>query len=156
MAVYSNAQLQTLARSVGVPEKHVPLMAAIALAESSGRTDAINPGRGAGGRPTREYSVGLWQINTLVHKRFTVDQLKDPANNASEMIRIYRTEGLRAWGAYTDGRYKRYMQGASANVYVPSVGSDPISAPSSITSGGFGTAALVGLAVIAVMVLFDD
>ena len=138
---YSNAQLQALARSVGIPENHVPLMAAIALAESSGDPSAINPGVGAGGRRTNEYSVGLWQINTLVHKNYSVQQLKDPQINAREMARIYRTQGLRAWGAYTDGRYKRYMTGVIAT-----------GSPLPSSSAASDTSKIV-LAVAAVLVL---
>lgn len=92
------------------------LMTAIALAESrEGDPAAINPGVGAGGRRTNEYSVGLWQINTLVHKTYSVSQLKDPAINASEAVRIYRTQGLRAWGAYTDGRFRSYLKTAMSS-----------------------------------------
>jgi hypothetical protein len=93
------------------------VMAAVALAESSGRADAVNPGYGAGGRRTNEYSVGLWQINTLVHRNYTREQLKDPLTNAREAVRIYGVQGLRAWGSYTDGRYRQFLAAAkSANV----------------------------------------
>lgn len=109
MARYSIGQLQTILRQAGWPEELIVIMAAVGMAESSGNSEAINPGHGAGGRRTREYSVGLWQINTLVHRNYTVGQLKDPITNAREALRIYRMQGLRAWGAYIDKRYQRYM-----------------------------------------------
>lgn len=123
MAVLNAAQIIQLWNEAGGPDiptvvatgQTLPLnvvMAAIGLAESSGKTDAINPGFGAGGRPTKEFSVGIWQINTLVHKRFTVDQLKEPRNNAAEAVRIFKSEGLRAWGSYTDRRYLKFLEAA--------------------------------------------
>jgi hypothetical protein len=47
VAVLNNTQLQQILRQAGWPEDRVPLMAAIGMAESSGRTDALNnrPGR---------------------------------------------------------------------------------------------------------------
>lgn len=122
MARYSIGQLQTILRQAGWPEDLIVTMAAIGMAESSGNSDAINPGYGPGGRRTREYSVGLWQINTLVHKNYTVAQLKDPITNAREALRIYRMQGLRAWGAYIDKRYQRYMA-ASQSAYAAGAGS---------------------------------
>lgn len=117
---FTQSEIQGLLRSAGCPDitvntsyGSVPLLAvmsAICMGESCGGCSlAINPGVGAGGRRTNEYSVGLFQINTLVHKNYTVEQLKDPAINAKEAVRIYRLQGLRAWGAYSNGSYKRYM-----------------------------------------------
>lgn len=115
----SQPQMQDVLRRAGWPDVSVsttsgtvPLLAvmgAIGQAESSGNTNVI--GTIAKGR---EYSVGLWQINTLVHKRYTVDQLKNPATNANEALRIYRAQGLRAWGAYTNGSYRKYLPAALA------------------------------------------
>jgi len=75
----------------------IALMASIALAESSGNPYAHNP-RG-------EDSVGLLQINRNAHPGYTVAQLQDPLFNVQVALQIYQIEGLRAWGAYTDGRY---------------------------------------------------
>ena len=139
MARLSAAQLQTLWLQAGGSNGSIRIgtgqtlslpvvMAAIALAESrEGDPAAINPGYGAGGRRTNEYSVGLWQINTLVHKNYSVDQLKDPLINAREAVRIFRLEGLRAWGAYTDGRYRQYLStsiaaGGNGISALPSIG----------------------------------
>lgn len=125
MAKLTLKQIQDLIRSVGFPENKIALMSAICYAESAGRTDAVNPGRGAGGRPTNEYSVGLFQINTLVHKNYSVSQLKDATINAKEALRILNSQGLRAWGGYTDGNYKKYI--AEANrVYSGSSGATVI------------------------------
>lgn len=132
----SYAQVQALLRSAGFPDIEVsssygkvPLIAlfsAIGQGESALCTNAINPGVGAGGKKTNEYSVGLFQVNTLVHKNYTVQQLTDPLINAKEAYRIYRLQGFRAWGAYSNGSYKKNMPTALAvyrngggNVSVP-------------------------------------
>ena len=103
MPVLTQSQLQQVLRQAGWPEDLIPLMAAIGMAESSGRTDALN------NRPGREYSVGLWQINLLAHREYTQPQMEDPIQNARAALAIYRREGLRAWGSYTDGRYRQYL-----------------------------------------------
>jgi hypothetical protein len=114
MAKYSVGQLQGFLREAGFPENEIVRMAAIGMAESAGNSGAVNPGRGAGGRRTNEYSVGLWQINTKVHKKYTVEELKNPQTNAKEALRIYRMQGLRAWGAYTNGNYKKFLKASEA------------------------------------------
>lgn len=110
-------QLIAILRQGGWPENRELLisMAAIGLAESSGNPRAVNPGTAS--RP--EHSVGLWQINLRAHgtKYGTEEQLKDPITNAEAALDIYKSQGLRAWGAYTDGRYKqagRYTQATAA------------------------------------------
>lgn len=119
----SASQIKTLWLNAGGPANEAVDMTAIALAESSGYTGAWNPGRsGRGGTNSTEYSVGIWQINTLAHRNYSVEQLKDPVINAQEAVRIFRLQGKRAWGAWTDGRYRQYLdevQGAVGNASVP-------------------------------------
>lgn len=109
------SQIKSLWLNAGGPESEAVNMTAIALAESGGYTGAWNPGRsGRGGTNSNEYSVGIWQINTLAHRNYSVEQLKDPQINAREAVRIYRLQGKRAWGAWTDGRYRQYLSAAGA------------------------------------------
>lgn len=121
------SQIKSLWLGAGGPASEATDMTAISLAESSGYTGAWNPGRsGAGGTNSTEYSVGLWQINTLAHKNYSIEQLKDPQINAREAVRIYRLQGKRAWGAWTDGRYRPYLSAAGAVAGgVPSGGALP-------------------------------
>lgn len=123
MGKWSHVQIQSLERQTGFPDimintrssgaiPLIALMSAISYQESGGNSEAINPGVGAGGRRTNEYSVGLYQINTYAHKNYSVAQLKNPTINAKEALRIYKSQGLRAWGGYTDGGYKKYLSGA--------------------------------------------
>lgn len=101
-------ELQSVLRAAGWPEGKIVLVAAIGMAESSGNPRAVNP-RG-------EHSVGLWQINMRAHgtRYGTESQLYDPLTNARAALDIYRRQGLRAWGAYTDGRYREHMAASEA------------------------------------------
>lgn len=161
MARLSYQQVQTILRSVGFAESQLILMAAIAMGESGLKTDAINPGR-----TSHEYSVGLLQINTLVHKNYSVSQLLDPYTNAREALRIYRAQGLRAWGAYTNGSYRTHMA-ASQRAYsggsasAPPVLSTtlPVSSPGFLSSAGFESdgamvAGSIGLGLVALALVF--
>ncbi|TXH51787.1 MAG: hypothetical protein E6Q97_17690, partial [Desulfurellales bacterium] len=105
----SNDPYEAALRRNGAPESLIPTMVAIGWAESSGNNRAINPGVGAGGKKTKEYSVGPWQVNTLAHPQYDKNQLTDWDYNAKAALDIYKKQGLRAWGAFTDGRYKKYL-----------------------------------------------
>ena len=108
MAIYTISQLQQILWQAGWPEDLIPIMSSIGMAESSGRSNALN------NRPGREYSVGLWQINLLAHPQYSRPQMEDPLQNARAALAIYRSQGLRAWGSYTDGRYRQYLTPATS------------------------------------------
>lgn len=101
MATLNKAQIQTIAIAAGLSQPG--LMAAVAMAESSGRTDVVNS----------IGCVGLWQINQPVWVKsrptWTKAWLKNPVNNARAAKVIYGLQGLQAWEAYTNGAYKKYM-----------------------------------------------
>lgn len=132
------------------------LMTAIALAESNrGDTAAINPGFGVGGVRTNEYSVGLWQINTRVHRNYSVEQLKNPAINAREAVRIYRSQGLNAWHT-TYYRLKSYAQflDVAAGASVQLTASNLPASVGSFAGGGSSQTETYLLAAAAAVVLF--
>lgn len=94
-----------IATKAGFPDPK--LASAIALAESGGVPGAIL-------RTSREYSVGLWQINTLVHL-FSPDDMKDPIKNAAAAFKISKGgTDWRPWSTYTNGAYKKFQTGAFA------------------------------------------
>ncbi len=72
-------------------------MAAIAMAESGGNPAAYNPSG----------ATGLWQILGAVDPR---DQpfLFNPQVNAHEAVLKWRSQGLGAWEAYTNGMYRAF------------------------------------------------
>jgi len=90
----SLAEIQALLRQTGFAENLIVKFSALALYESSGCAGIINDGSSTN---SVEYSVGLWQINTRVHKNYTVQQLTNPVINAKEALRIYKSQGFNAW-----------------------------------------------------------
>lgn len=103
MTVLTYSQLEGLwIKNGGEPSK-APLMAAIALAESGGQTNALNPSDNGG----RQSSYGLWQISTGTHTAPS-PQWADPNVNARLAVGKLKSQGLTAWGTYTSGAYKRY------------------------------------------------
>lgn len=98
-------QVLAIATRAGFPDPK--LASAIAFAESGGVPGAIM-------RSEREYSVGLWQINTLVHL-FSPEDMKDPLKNAAAAFKISKGgTDWRPWSAYTSGRYRQFQTGVFA------------------------------------------
>lgn len=94
-----------IATQAGFPNPK--LAAAIAFAESGGVPGAIL-------RSSREYSVGLWQINLAVHL-FDLDDMKDPIKNAAAAYKISKGgTDWRPWTTYTSGKYKAFQNGVLA------------------------------------------
>src|SRR5215469_5946255 len=76
-------------------------MAAIAMAESGGDIGATNASSGA---------AGLWQILPSAHPQYDVARLKsDPLYNAQAAVAVEKSQGLRAWEAYTNGSYRQFL-----------------------------------------------
>lgn len=121
MPVLSMAQMEAYARGAGFAGNDVIIAGAVGMAESSGRTDAINfvP------------CVGIWQINVRAHPEYTIDQMKDPGNNARAAYAVFKSQGWRAWSTYTSGAYKRYLasatkaSGSSATAGIGDLGGAP-------------------------------
>ncbi len=98
------AQLEAVAGEGGFPKSMEPLMAAIALAESSGNPQSTNPTDNNG----TQTSWGLWQISTGTHAE-PAPNWYDPVENAKLAYGKWKSQGLRAWGTYDTGAYKRYL-----------------------------------------------
>lgn len=105
----TQGQIKVIAASVGM--KNPDVMAAIAMAESGGRTGAHNA-------TPPDDSYGLWQINMLGdmgparRKSFGISKntdLYNPLINAQAAKKIQGSQGLAAWSTYTNGAYRRYM-----------------------------------------------
>lgn len=107
--------LVSLARGAGFNDNYAPIMAAIALAESSGNPRSHNTNRSTG-----DNSYGLWQINMLGSmgpgraREFGIknyDELLNPQTNAHAAYDIWRDQGFNAWSTYKSGAYKKYLAG---------------------------------------------
>lgn len=94
--------LLAIAKNAGFPDPK--LAAAIALAESGGVTNAI-------ARSSREISVGLWQINTLVQP-YSERDMRNPLKNARAAFLISKGgTNWKPWASFVNGRYKQFQTG---------------------------------------------
>jgi hypothetical protein len=102
-SAYSFGQLKTLWVLAGGAPSLAPTMAAIALAESGGRSNAHNPSGAS----------GLWQIEMPVNAQYVpggAANVYNPLANARGAVAIERAQGLGAWVTYSSGAYRRYLQ----------------------------------------------
>lgn len=105
--------IESLWTSAGGSKALAPVMAAIAIAESGGRPDALND-------TAPDYSVGLWQINYYGSMRAGRTRefgspsalMASPTAQARAAVAIERQQGLGAWSTYTSGAYRKYLNGA--------------------------------------------
>ena len=111
-------KLVGLARQAGFKGQDAATMAAIAMAESKGRSGALNNNPRTG-----DLSYGLWQINMLGgmgpqrRRAFGIgsnEALFDPATNANAARQVYQSQGFGAWSVYRSGAYKNYLPAAMA------------------------------------------
>ncbi len=109
------AKLVELALGAGFGRDNANIMAAVAMAESSGQPGA----RGDGGA-----SHGLWQIYTKAHPQLARKyNLFDVEDNAKAARDVYKGQGFSAWTMYKNGGYKKHL-GAAQNAN-PGSASDP-------------------------------
>lgn len=138
MATLSFAQLQELWIRNGGNPLSAPIMAAIALAESGGRTDAANT------KPP-DASYGLWQINyygPLAPGRTaaygTPAQLvADPDRQAKAAIAISGNgSNLKPWSTYTSGAAQRVLTSNGGSLgAIPALPPLSTSGPAGVTGG---------------------
>lgn len=131
---YDFAGLKQLWIANGGQKSLAPVMAAIALAESSGRMNAIdNDSNGS-------TDYGLWQINS-VHGYNSAQLLSNANYNAQAAVAVLNSQGLGAWTTYTSGAYRQYLNGAhapglNANTGKSSMYTRPGGSPSADTGVG--------------------
>lgn len=112
-------------RAAGFPAAMVPVMVAIAMAESSLRPTATHTNSNG----STDY--GLFQINSSHTDVLGMGSWSDPYVNAKMAKVIYDRQGLAAWSVYNSGAYNQYLSlaesGSGGNgSSVPSTGT-PIS-----------------------------
>lgn len=92
---------------------NVRVMMAVMQAESTSKGVPCNRLAVGDTKPIRGVlapSCGLLQVRTVAAWRGTCDQLKDPAFNIAIAHKIYKGQGMSAWGAYTNGSYLKYLR----------------------------------------------
>lgn len=94
-------------RNAGFPASSIPIGTAIVLAESGGRTDAVNNSDPYGG------SWGLWQINGAhFNGETTVGCALDPQCATNFAFQLSSGgQNWTPWGTYTSGAYQQYLNG---------------------------------------------
>lgn len=128
MATYSYAQLKSLWNSQGGNPLYADMAAAVALAESGGKSDATNSN--TNGSTDR----GLWQINSVHGGQSTFD----PIANAKAAINISSNgKNWSPWVTFTTGAYKKFLSpttladstqpASTAGIGIPGVGGISVS-----------------------------
>lgn len=103
MATLNFQQLEQLLTGAGLDSANAAIGAAIALAESGGRTDAV----GDNGS-----SFGLWQIHLPAHPDVSQACALDPSCAAAAAVRISRGGvDWTPWSTFVSGAYQRFTQG---------------------------------------------
>ena len=118
MAQYTREEIIDILVKAGVPNKDIPIMVAIALAESRGDSDAI----GDKDRVNSKWdeSIGLFQIRSLKNpndpkfneadKLRIKDKLFDPVYNAKVAYEISKKgKTWKDWTTFNEGTYKEFM-----------------------------------------------
>jgi len=110
------SQLVQLAQQAGWSADEAPKIAAIAMAESGGRSGALNDNPATGDR-----SYGLTQVNMIGGlgparlKQFGLssnEDLFDPITNLRAAKAIRDSQGWNAWSVYRSGKHAQYLPGA--------------------------------------------
>jgi len=140
-------KLVSLSKSAGFKDQDAATMAAIAMAESGGKSGEINDNP-----RTDDLSYGLWQINMIGklgparRKEFGIEsneQLLDPATNANAAKKVKDSSGFSAWSVYKSGKYKDYLPAAQEALKKSQSSAKPTSASQS-TSKPSGSASASG------------
>jgi hypothetical protein len=119
MPTLTYAQLEGLWINNGGNKAVAPLAAAIAMAESTGRTDVTSA------NPDGGVNVGLWQLDTKGKGAgHTVAALQDPATNAAVAVQGSKDgTDWSAWATFASGAYKRFMSsGTTPDLSAPGGG----------------------------------
>jgi hypothetical protein len=110
VTVFTYSQLEGLWINAGGPKAVAYIAAAIALAESSGNSAALNKTDNGG----TQTSVGLWQVSNGTHSYPSA--WTTPAGNAAEAVAKYQGAGnsFSPWGTYTSGAYKADLNSSTS------------------------------------------
>lgn len=104
MTQLSDSQIAGLLKAGGFPADQIGTGVAIALAESGGRTDALNTSNSNG-----SWDAGLMQVNSI--HGYSQSYLFDVHNNVAAALKIYKAAGNRwtPWSTYNSGSYRVFL-----------------------------------------------
>lgn len=109
MPVLSDREIAAYLKAAGFPQDQLGIGVAIALAESGGRTDALNTANRNG-----TWDAGLMQVNSI--HGYSREYLYNPKNNVAASYKIWVAAGRRwtPWATYNSGRYRVYLARGNA------------------------------------------
>jgi len=105
------ATVAAAAKTAGWTGPDLVTAVAVAWGESSGWLEAVNPLDGTYANGRRDF--GVWQMNLAGAEHPEQFVL---ATNAAAAKRLFDDRGWQPWVAYTSGRYRTYLELASAAV----------------------------------------
>jgi hypothetical protein len=132
MAKYTEAEIVQILRDADIPEKDIPLMIAIAMAESKGDSDAVGDEKLANDK--WDASIGLFQVRSLKNpekyskadKLRIKDKLFDPIYNAKVAYEISKKgKDWTPWSTYNDDSYKEFLPTKSFRSNIRLAGGGP-------------------------------
>lgn len=152
---YNISQLVGLSQQVGFKGDNAAIAAAVAMAESGGRSDAHNDdSKKPPAKRTGDNSYGLWQINMIEpplgpqlgaprRKEFGIsknEELFNPITNGKAALKISGGSNFSAWTTYKNGAHLPHLPAARAAL------KNPQSAPKppTPTPGGVKLSPLTG------------
>jgi hypothetical protein len=121
MAKYTEAEIIQILRDADIPEKDIPMMLAIAMAESRGDSDAVGDEKLANDK--WDASIGLFQVRSLrnpekynkADKLRIKDKLFDPIYNAKVAYEISKKgKDYTDWSTYNDDTYRKFLPNRSS------------------------------------------
>jgi hypothetical protein len=116
MAQYTEAEIIQILRDADIPERDIPMMLAIAMAESKGDSDAIGDTKLVNDK--WDASIGLFQVRSLKNpekynkadKLRVKDKLFDPVYNAKVAYEISKKgKDYTDWSTYNDNSYREFL-----------------------------------------------
>lgn len=122
MANLSDSQLADVVRQAGFPASAQATAIAIALAESGGRTDAVNRKNSNG-----SVDYGLFQINSIHKDLLARGSWTDPVSNARMAFSVSSGgTNWKPWTVYKTGAYRMFLARATLASGSSSSGVAPI------------------------------
>jgi hypothetical protein len=121
MAKYTEDQIIQILRDADIPERDIPMMLAIAMAESRGDSDAVGDKKLVNNK--WDASIGLFQVRSLKNpEKYTKadklrikDKLFDPIYNAKVAYEISKKgKDWTDWSTYNDDTYKEFLPSRSS------------------------------------------
>lgn len=110
MAQLTPAQIAYYAQQAGFSGLGLINAVAVAMAESTGVTDATHVNTEATGIYQGSIDQGLWQINNVAHPQYAGASIFDPLTNAQAAFAISQGgTNFGAWTTWIQGTYKNFL-----------------------------------------------